>query len=86
MHLFSCSYDRIQPNTWCGAYHCWGKDNREAPIRTASPPGIGVTSVSNFEVKSFDGLANPYLGLASILCAGLDGLRNHIQLPQPIGM
>ncbi|XP_011657676.1 type-1 glutamine synthetase 1 [Cucumis sativus] len=78
------SYDRIQPNTWCGAYHCWGKDNREAPIRTASPPGIGVTSVSNFEVKSFDGLANPYLGLASILCAGLDGLRNHIQLPQPI--
>ncbi|XP_011657677.1 type-1 glutamine synthetase 1 isoform X1 [Cucumis sativus] len=78
------SYDRIQPNTLCGAYHCWGKDNREAPIRTASPPGIGVNLVSNFEVKSFDGLANPYLGLASILCAGLDGLRNHIQLPQPI--
>ncbi|XP_012437331.1 uncharacterized protein LOC105763607 isoform X2 [Gossypium raimondii] len=24
------SYDRIQPNTWSGAYQCWGKENREA--------------------------------------------------------
>lgn len=78
------SYDRLQPNMWSGAYQCWGKDNREASIRTTSPPGIGVSFVSNFEIKSFDGCANPYLGLAAILCAGLDGLRNHLQLPQPI--
>ncbi|TYH35579.1 hypothetical protein ES332_D13G202300v1 [Gossypium tomentosum] len=26
----SNSYDRIQPNTWSGAYQCWGKENREA--------------------------------------------------------
>ncbi|KAG4133325.1 hypothetical protein ERO13_D08G089800v2 [Gossypium hirsutum] len=24
------SYDRIQPNTWIGAYQCWGKENGEA--------------------------------------------------------
>ncbi|KAB2016411.1 hypothetical protein ES319_D08G094600v1 [Gossypium barbadense] len=24
------SYDRIQPNTWSGAYQCWGKENGEA--------------------------------------------------------
>ena len=83
--MFACSYARLQPNTWSGAYQCWGKDNREAPIRTACPPGIREGSVSNFEIKSFDGCANPYLGLAAILSGGLDGLRHHLQLPEPIG-
>ncbi|KAL5709751.1 glutamine synthetase [Ranunculus cassubicifolius] len=78
------SYDRIQPNTWSGAYHCWGKENREAPLRTACPPGISDGLVSNFELKSFDGCANPHLGLASILAAGIDGLRRHLSLPEPI--
>ncbi|KAE8661146.1 nucleosome assembly protein 1 [Hibiscus syriacus] len=52
-------YDRIQPNTWSGAYQRWGKENREAPIRTACPPGVPNGFVSNFEIKSFDGYANP---------------------------
>ncbi|KAL6987313.1 glutamine synthetase [Sarracenia purpurea var. burkii] len=78
------SYDRIQPNTWSGAYQCWGKDNREAPLRTASPPGVPNGIVSNFEIKAFDGCANPYLGLASVIAAGIDGLRSHLTLPEPI--
>lgn len=78
------SYDRIQPNTWSGAYQCWGKENREAPLRTACPPGILDGFVSNFEIKCFDGCANPHLGLAAIVSAGLDGLRNHLQLPEPV--
>ncbi|XP_074276487.1 protein fluG [Silene latifolia] len=78
------SYDRIQPNTWSGAYQCWGKENREAPLRTACPPGIPDGLVSNFEIKSFDGCANPFLGLASIIAAGIDGLRKHLTLPPPI--
>ncbi|GMJ02959.1 nodulin/glutamine synthase-like protein [Hibiscus trionum] len=78
------SYDRIQPNTWSGAYQCWGNENREAPIRTACPPGIPNGFVSNFEIKSFDGCANPHLGLAAITAAGIDGLRRHLCLPQPI--
>jgi glutamine synthetase len=80
-----CSYDRLVPNTWSGAYHCWGKENREAPLRTACPPGIPDGLVSNFEIKSFDGCANPHLGLAAILAAGIDGLRRHLSLPEPIG-
>ncbi|KAM0938866.1 putative glutamine synthetase [Dioscorea sansibarensis] len=80
------SYDRIQPNTWCGAYYCWGKDNKEAPIRTSSPPGVSSDVVTNFEMKSFDGCANPHLGLASIVAAGIDGLRRNLTLPKPIGM
>ncbi|RWR93822.1 Amidohydrolase 2 [Cinnamomum micranthum f. kanehirae] len=81
---FVPNYDRIQPNTWSGAYHCWGKENREAPLRTAAPPGVPDGLVSNFEIKSFDGCANPHLGLASIMAAGIDGLRRNLTLPQPI--
>ncbi|KAG0486133.1 hypothetical protein HPP92_008228 [Vanilla planifolia] len=80
------SYDRIQPNTWSGAYHCWGKENREAPMRTACPPGVSLDVVSNFEIKSFDGSANPQLGLASIVAAGIDGLRRNLSLPEPTGV
>ncbi|CAK9134024.1 unnamed protein product [Ilex paraguariensis] len=78
------SYDRIQPNTWSGAYKCWGKENREAPLRTACPPGVMDDVVSNFEIKAFDGCANPYLGLAAVIAAGIDGLRGHLNLPDPI--
>ncbi|GMH30183.1 hypothetical protein Nepgr_032026 [Nepenthes gracilis] len=78
------SYDRIQPDTWSGAYLCWGTENREAPLRTACPPGIPGGIVSNFEVRAFDGCANPYLGLAAIIAAGIDGLRKHLCLPDPI--
>ncbi|KAM0896247.1 hypothetical protein ACQ4PT_023321 [Festuca glaucescens] len=78
------SYDRIQPNTWSGAYLCWGKENREAPLRTACPPGVPLDMVSNFEIKSFDGCANPHLGLAVIVAAGIDGLRRGLKLPEPI--
>ncbi|KAJ3690451.1 hypothetical protein LUZ61_019615 [Rhynchospora tenuis] len=78
------SYDRIQPHTLSGAYHIWGKENREAPIRTACPPGVPMGLVSNFEIKSFDGCVNPHLGLASILAAGIDGLRRGLTLPEPL--
>ncbi|GLT89846.1 hypothetical protein SLE2022_078100 [Rubroshorea leprosula] len=79
------SYDRIQPHTWSGAYQCWGKENREAALRTACPPGIPDGLVSNFEIKSFDGCANPHLGLAAIVAAGIDGLRRQLHLPEPVG-
>ncbi|KAK4345752.1 hypothetical protein RND71_035928 [Anisodus tanguticus] len=82
--LSKCSYDRIQPNTWSGAYLCWGKENREAPLRAASPPGVAHGIVSNFEMKAFDGCANPYLGLAAIITAGIDGLRRNLSLPEPV--
>ncbi|XP_027936750.1 protein fluG isoform X1 [Vigna unguiculata] len=78
------SYDRLQPNTWSGAYLFWGNENKEAPLRASSPPGTLDGLVTNFEMKSFDGSANPYLGLAAILAAGIDGLRRHLPLPEPV--
>ncbi|GMP58886.1 hypothetical protein CsSME_00022389 [Camellia sinensis var. sinensis] len=79
------SYDRIVPNMWSGACQCWGKENREAPLRTTRPPGVPNGVVSNFEIKAFDGCANPHLGLAAIIATGIDGLRRHLSLPEPIG-
>ncbi|KAL8135908.1 hypothetical protein AgCh_010505 [Apium graveolens] len=78
------SYDRLQPHTWSGAYLCWGKENKEAPLRAACPPGIPDGFVSNFEIKAIDGCANPYLALSSIIASGIDGLRRHLNLPEPI--
>ena len=54
-------------------------------MRTACPPGVPLDMVSNFEIKSFDGCANPHLGLAAIVAAGIDGLRKGLKLPEPIG-
>ncbi|XP_060967693.1 protein fluG [Cannabis sativa] len=78
------SYDRLQPHTWSGPYQCWGRENKEVAVRAASPPGFPDGLVSNFEIRSFDGCANPHIGLAAILAAGIDGLRKHLSLPKPV--
>ena len=53
-------------------------------MRTTCPPEVLHGLVSNFEIKSFDGCANPYLGLAAVIVAGIDGLRRHLPLPEPV--
>ncbi|XP_060174561.1 uncharacterized protein LOC132605425 [Lycium barbarum] len=78
------SYDHMVPKTRNAAYVCWGKENTEAPLRTASPPGIADDRVSHFEIKAFDACTNPYIGLASIIMAGIDGLRKDSSLPEPV--
>ncbi|XP_060957795.1 protein fluG [Cannabis sativa] len=78
------SYDRLQCNTWKGGYQCWGRENKYVALRAASPPGFPDGMVSNFEINAFDGCANPHIGLAAILAAGIDGLRKHLSLPNPV--
>ncbi|KAI8027112.1 LRR receptor-like serine/threonine-protein kinase FLS2 [Camellia lanceoleosa] len=86
LHFFVCpSYDRICAQYVESDIRCWGKENREAPLRTACPPGVPNGVVSNFEIKAFDGCSNPHLGLAAIIAAGIDGLRRHLSLSEPIG-
>jgi glutamine synthetase len=76
------SYRRLQPRFWCGAYRCWGLDNREAAVRVpSSPSGKGS---SHFEVKTVDATANPYLALGAAIAAGLDGVRRELNPGPPI--
>jgi glutamine synthetase len=78
------SYRRIAPQTWSGAYACWGHDNREAPLRVPSVfRGVEAAS-ANVELKAADATCNPYLALGGLIAAGLDGLDRGLELPEPV--
>lgn len=67
------SYDRLQDGFWAGGRHVtWGTQNRETPLRKIED--------SHWEVKCFDGLANPYLALSALLAGGMIGIKNEIPL------
>ncbi len=76
------SFRRIQPGHWSGAYLGWGFDNKEMPLRVPKQPG--ASPPSNIEIKACDATSNPYLALGVLLAAGIDGLKNHLVLRQPV--
>ncbi|KDN45690.1 hypothetical protein RSAG8_04774, partial [Rhizoctonia solani AG-8 WAC10335] len=64
-------YSRVMDGVWSGgSWVCWGRENKEAPLRLCGS-GKGF----NVEIKCFDGMANPYLGLAAVLGAAFAGLE-----------
>ncbi|QRV82041.1 glutamine synthetase [Ceratobasidium sp. AG-Ba] len=66
------SYARVMDGVWSGgAWVNWGRENKEAPLRLC-----GSGKNFNVELKAFDGLANPYFGLAAVLAGGITGLRD----------
>ncbi|CAK7227121.1 hypothetical protein SEUCBS140593_006471 [Sporothrix eucalyptigena] len=61
------SYERVVDSAWAGGrWVTWGTQNRETPLRKIEG--------SHWELKCFDGLANPYIALAALLMAGLSGI------------
>ena len=78
------SYHRILPHFWAGAFTCWGFDNREAPVRVASPFRGSEEASTNAELKACDASCNPYLALGGLIASGLDGLERGLQLPDPL--
>jgi glutamine synthetase len=78
------SYGRISPQTWSGAYSCWGYDNREAPLRVPSVFRGMEEASTNVELKAADTSCNPYLALGGMIAAGLDGLARGLDLPEPV--
>jgi len=78
------SYRRIRPHCWSGAFRCWGFDNREAAIRVPTNPE--APSPTHFELKTVDASSNPYLALGAVIAAGLDGVRNGLELPEPVSV
>lgn len=66
------SFRRLQPGAWAGCFACWGFANKEAPICIPLvSPGKGL--YTNFELKLFDGTANPHVALAAVIAAGTCG-------------
>ncbi|MBI3961917.1 MAG: glutamine synthetase [Deinococcus sp.] len=78
------SYARLKPNMWSSAYTCYGPDNREAAVRIASPFWGREAESTNFELKSIDASANPYLALGAVIACGLDGLRRKKHPGEPV--
>lgn len=67
------SYERVREGIWAGGvWVAWGVQNRETPVRKISP--------GHWEIKSMDGLANPYLGVAAILAGGYLGMKSDMKL------
>lgn len=64
----SCSYQRLKPNCWAGAYQCWGFENREAAIRVASPPTPGAPPILD-PTGSSKGTSGPEPGSAEAKAA-----------------
>lgn len=67
--------ESLSGTTWAPAYVCYGDNNRTALVRTTA---------SRMEWRLPDSAANPYLALASLIAAGLDGIDNKINPGEPV--
>lgn len=76
---------RLRPGYFAGAYAFWGVENREAPLRYVPGSPLLGADHANVELKTSDASANPYLALAVVLAAGMAGLEDAAELPEPIG-
>ena len=68
------SYKRLVPGYEAPVYVAWSTSNRSPLVRIPSDRGMGT----RLELRSADPSANPYLAIAAVLEAGLDGLRNNL--------
>ena len=78
------SYRRLKPSSWASAYTCWGFENREAAVRVPSVYWGQEMATTNIEIKCVDSTSNPYLALAGIIAAGMDGVERNLQPPEPV--
>jgi glutamine synthetase len=74
------SYKRLVPGYEAPVNVAWSHRNRSPMIRVPARRGKGT----RVELRMPDPAANPYLALAVQLAAGLDGIRNQIDAPDPV--
>lgn len=74
------SYKRLVPGYEAPCYIAWSGQNRSPLVRIPSSRGVST----RIEVRSVDPTANPYLAMAVILEAGLDGIRSELTPPAEV--
>lgn len=72
------SYKRLVPGYEAPVYIAWSARNRSPLIRIPAARG----AATRVELRCPDPSCNPYLSLAAVLAAGLDGIENKIQPPE----
>lgn len=70
------SYKRLIPGYEAPVYIAWSAKNRSPLIRIPAARGKGT----RVELRNPDPTANPYLALAVCLIAGLDGIKNKLEV------
>jgi glutamine synthetase len=75
------SYKRLVPGYEAPVYIAWSDVNRSALIRK---PAARTPAASRIELRSPDPSCNPYLALAVMIQAGLDGIENDLDCPDPV--
>lgn len=74
------SYKRLVPGYEAPNYVAWSAKNRSPLVRVPAARGMST----RIEVRSPDPSCNPYLAIAAMLAAGLDGIERDLQLPPPV--
>ncbi|GEQ34120.1 glutamine synthetase [Marinilactibacillus psychrotolerans] len=73
------SYKRLVPGYEAPVYIAWSGRNRTPMIRVPESRGMST----RLEVRSVDPMTNPYLALAVMLKAGLDGIKRNLKATEP---
>lgn len=74
------SYKRLVPGFEAPVYVAWSGQNRSPLVRVPASRGVST----RLELRSVDPSANPYLTMAVLLEAGLDGIRKGILPPAEV--
>jgi len=74
------SYDRLVPNAHAPTAVCWGYENRTVALRV---PG-GAPAARRIEHRVAGGDINPYLMLAGVLGAAMNGIEDGQLPPAPV--
>ena len=73
------SYKRLWGGGEAPSYVCWGHNNRSALVRVPLYKPEKRTA-ARIEYRALDPAANPYLALAVLITAGLDGIERRLEL------
>ncbi len=74
------SYKRLVPGHEAPCYVAWSNKNRSPLIRIPASRGMST----RIELRNVDPMANPYLAMAVILKAGLEGIKHQLAVPAPV--
>jgi len=74
------SYKRLVPGFEAPVYVAWSQANRSCLVRVPAKRGAST----RIEVRNPDPACNPYLAIAAMMAAGLDGIKNKIEAPAPV--
>jgi glutamine synthetase len=77
------SYKRLVPGYEAPVYISWARRNRSTMIRVPMYKP-GKEAATRIEFRAPDPACNPYLAFAVMLAAGLRGVENEYELPDPI--